>query len=159
MESVKDLWEDIKHRLSVGNGARVQQLKSELANCTQGGQNIVAYYGRLKMIWDELTNYDLIPIYRCGRCKCNLTSEMETKREEEKVHQFLMGLDDEGYGTMRSNILSIELLPNLNRVYSRIVQQERVMSMTRSKEEKGILMSFAMQIGARSSGGMEGIKT
>lgn len=66
MENVKDLWENIKQRLSVENGARVQQLKLDLANCKQDGQNIVACYGPLKMIWDKLTNYDQIPICRCG---------------------------------------------------------------------------------------------
>ncbi|PNX70993.1 hypothetical protein L195_g057949 [Trifolium pratense] len=34
-ENVKDLWEDIKERFSVGNGPRIQQIKSELAECRQ----------------------------------------------------------------------------------------------------------------------------
>ncbi|KAJ0048212.1 hypothetical protein Pint_15840 [Pistacia integerrima] len=48
------------------------------------------------------------------------------KREEERVHQFLMGLDEEGYGTVHSNILSTEPLPNLNRAYAMVIQQERL---------------------------------
>ena len=80
---------------------------------------------------------------------------MEKKREEERVHQFLMGLDEDGYGTVRSNILSIEPLPNLNRVYAMIVQQERVRTMTRTKEERGSPMSFAVQAGGRNPGRME----
>ena len=64
-----------------------------------------------------------------------------------------MGLDEDGYGTVRSNILSIEPLPNLNRVYAMIVQQERVRTMTRTKEERGSPMSFAVQVGGRNSGG------
>ena len=69
---------------------------------------------------------------------------MEKKQEEERVHQFLMGLDEDGYGTVRSNILSTEPLPNLNRVYVMILQQERVWTMTRTKEERGSPMSFAV---------------
>ena len=72
---------------------------------------------------------------------------MEKKQEEERVHQFLMGLYEDGYETVRSNILSIEPLPNLNRVYAMIVQQERVRTMTRTKEERGSPMSFAVQVG------------
>ena len=64
-----------------------------------------------------------------------------------------MGLDEDGYGTVRSNILSIEPLPNLNRVYAMIVQQERVRTMTRTKEERGSPMSFVVQVGGRNSGG------
>ncbi|KAA8515037.1 hypothetical protein F0562_018177 [Nyssa sinensis] len=147
MENVKDLWEDIKQRFFIGNGPRVQQLRSDLANCKQDGQAIITYYGRLKTLWDELNNYDQIPVYTCTGCRCNLTAELERKREEERVHQFLMGLDKEVYGTVRSNILSIEPLPNLNRVYVMVVQQERVRTMTRTREERGNPMSFAVQAG------------
>ncbi|KAJ0008069.1 hypothetical protein Pint_30232 [Pistacia integerrima] len=104
MENVKDLWEDIRQRFSIGNGPRVQQLRFDLANCKQDGHVVITYYGRLKALWDELNNWR----------KCNLTAELERKREEERVHQFLMGLDEEGYGTVHSNILSTEPLPNLN---------------------------------------------
>ncbi|KAI6667965.1 hypothetical protein NL676_007024 [Syzygium grande] len=34
-----------------------------------------------------------------------------------------MGLDEEGYGIVRANILSTEPLPNLNRVYAMVVQE------------------------------------
>ena len=75
---------------------------------------MVVYYGQLKSLWDELNNYDSIPVCTCIGCKCNITTQLEKKREEERVHQFLMGLDEDGYGTVRSNILSIEPLPNLD---------------------------------------------
>ena len=144
MENVKELWEEIKQRFSIGNGSYVQQLKSDLVNCKQEGQGIVVYYGRLKSLWDELNNYDSIPVCTCTGCKCNITTQLEKKQEEERVHQFLMGLDEDGYEKARSNILSIEPLLNLNRVYAMIVQQERVRTMTRTKEERGSPMSFAV---------------
>lgn len=43
MENVHDLWEDIKERYSVMNGPRIQQLIM-----------VVAYYGKLKTLWEEL---------------------------------------------------------------------------------------------------------
>ena len=92
----------------------------------------------------------------CVGYKCNLTAELEKKREEERVHQFLMGLDEEGFGIVRSNILSTGPLPNLNRVYAMVIQQERVRSMTQTKEEKGNPMSFAVQAGGRHSRGWKG---
>ncbi|XP_057984651.1 uncharacterized protein LOC131169439 [Hevea brasiliensis] len=153
IENVKDLWEDIKQRFSIGNGPRMQQLRSDLANCRQEGQLIVSYFGRLKTLWDEINNYDQIPVCICAGCRCNLTIKLERKREEERVHQFLMGLDEEGYGTVRSNILSTEPLPNLNHAYAMVVQQERMRTMTRTKEERGNPMSFAIRAGSRNSGG------
>ncbi|KAJ0008171.1 hypothetical protein Pint_29123 [Pistacia integerrima] len=140
-------------RFSIGNGPRVQQLRSDLANCKQDGHAVITYYGRLKALWDELNNYDQILVCTCTGCKCNLTTELERKREEERVHQFLMGLDEEGYGTVRSNILSTEPLPNLNRAYAMVIQQERVRNMIRTREERSSPMSFAVRTGGRNSGG------
>ena len=50
MEIVKDMWDDIRERFSIGNRPQVQQLRSNLANCKQNGQASVTYYGQLKMI-------------------------------------------------------------------------------------------------------------
>lgn len=57
MENAPDLWKDIKERFPVVNGPRILQLKSELAECKQKGMTIVTYYGKLKILWDELANY------------------------------------------------------------------------------------------------------
>ncbi|RVX08314.1 hypothetical protein CK203_017647 [Vitis vinifera] len=56
----------------------------DLVNCKQEGQGIVVYYGRLKSLWDELNNYDSIPICTCTGCNCNITTQLEKKREEEE---------------------------------------------------------------------------
>ena len=47
LETAKELWDDIKERFSVVNGPRIQQLKSDLAQCKQGGLSMVAYYKKL----------------------------------------------------------------------------------------------------------------
>ena len=49
---------------------------------------------------------------------------MQTMYEEEKVFDFLMGLD-EAYATVRSQILSVDLLPNLGRAYAIAAQEEK----------------------------------
>ena len=82
------------------------------------------YYGRLKQLWDELGNFEQLPTCKCGKCTCNLGSSLEKKREEEKVHSFLMGLDENVFGTARSNILAQDPLPNMNKVYSILIQEE-----------------------------------
>lgn len=43
MEKAKELWEDIKEWFSVMNGPRIQQLKSEPAECKQEGMTMVNY--------------------------------------------------------------------------------------------------------------------
>jgi len=91
VEVAADLWNDIRDRFSVVNGPRIQQIKSEITECKQRGMSIVNYYGKLKQLWDELANYDQMPMCECGKCECNLGLEFEKKREEERVHTFLMG--------------------------------------------------------------------
>ncbi|XP_010274630.1 PREDICTED: uncharacterized protein LOC104609904 [Nelumbo nucifera] len=135
METVKELWDDLKERFSIDNGPQIYQIKSELANCKQHGQTVVAYYGKLKAMWDELGSYSKVPICTCG-CRCGAAAELVKEREEEKIHQFLMGLDDDIFGTVCSNILSMEPIPNMNKVYSMIIQEDRHRSLARGKEEQ-----------------------
>jgi hypothetical protein len=151
-ENVKQLWEDIKERLSISNGPRIQQIKMDLAECRQTGMTMVAYYGKLKSLWDELANYQQVPICTCSGCTCDVKGRMEKQREEEKVHQFLMGLDDVIYGTVRSNLLATDPLPKLNRVYATLVQEERVRAISRGKEERAEVVGFSAQVRGRSKG-------
>lgn len=80
----------------------------------------------------------------------------EMKREEERVHQFLVGLDDIMYGTMRSNMLTQDPLPALNRVNYVLVQEERVYAITCGKEEIDAVMSFAVHVGYKTREKSEG---
>ncbi|XP_010257798.1 PREDICTED: uncharacterized protein LOC104597773 [Nelumbo nucifera] len=112
---------------------------------------ILNYYGKLKMIWEELGNYEQYPTCQCGKCSCDISRAWDKKRDEEKLHQFLMGLDDTVYGGVCLHILSTKPLPNLNRAYAIVVQEEQVRTMTHAKEEKAEAVAFAAHTGKRQS--------
>ncbi|XP_073280573.1 uncharacterized protein [Primulina huaijiensis] len=152
MENAKDLWEDIEERFHIANGPRIQQIKTELNECKQHGLSMVVYYGKMKALWDELANYDQIPTCTCTGCKCKLSAKLEKRREEEKVHQFLMGLDEGSYGTVRSNLLATEPLPTLNKVYLALAQEERMKIITRAREDRGEVIGLAVQTNTRLKG-------
>jgi hypothetical protein len=76
-------------------------------------------------MWDELSNYSHVPMCKCGGCTCGAATGLMKEREEEKTHQFLMGLDDSVFETVRSNILSMDSLPSLNKVYAMVIHEER----------------------------------
>ncbi|KAF7840374.1 retrovirus-related Pol polyprotein from transposon TNT 1-94 [Senna tora] len=135
VEVARNLWLTIKKRFSIANGPRIQQLKSELAECKQKGTSIMDYYGKLKRIWDELDDFEQLPTCKCGKCTCELNTTFEKRREDDKVHLFLMGLDASVFGTLRSTILALEPLPDLDKVYSLLIQEEQVRNITRGKEE------------------------
>jgi hypothetical protein len=62
-----------------------------------------------------------------------VTAKLFKEKEEEKIHQFFMGLDDSIFGTVQTNILSIDSLANLSNVYSIVVQEEKQICCKRSK--------------------------
>jgi hypothetical protein len=143
-DTVKELWDDLQQRFSIGNGPRILQLRSELARCNQSGQSVAAYYGNLKKIWDELSTYITSRVCTCGKCTCNWAADLSKERQDERVHQFLMGLDDDLYGTLRSSIIAQDPLPSLNRVYALVVQEERHKNMTKECDARTEAVAFAV---------------
>ena len=87
-------------------------------------------------------DYDRIPVCSCRERKCEIGPKITKKREEERVHQFLMELNGDLYGTVQSNLLATEPLPSLNKVYSTLVQEERVKTMARAKDDHGVFMAL-----------------
>ncbi|KAF7836829.1 auxin response factor 19-like isoform X1 [Senna tora] len=142
-EVARDLWNHLKERFSVTDGPCIQQLRLNLANCKQKGMTIVDYFGRLEQLWDELSNFDPVPTCKCGGCTCNITTTLEKKREDERVHTFLLGLDDNLYSTVRSTVLAQDPLPSVNKVYSILIQEERVKTMARAKDDQVEVMALA----------------
>ncbi|CAA0817468.1 Unknown protein [Striga hermonthica] len=71
-------------------------------------------------------------------------SASERRLEEEKVHQFLLGLEDTLYATVHSSLISQDPFPRLKKAFSTIVQEERLRLMTQSKDPVGE-MSFVVQ--------------
>jgi len=61
-----ELWESLKKRFSVGNKVRTHQIVCQLATCRQDGQSVIDYYGRLVVLWDELSSYRPLPLCTCG---------------------------------------------------------------------------------------------
>ncbi|CAH9146646.1 unnamed protein product [Cuscuta epithymum] len=153
----RDLWEDIKERFSVGNGVKIYQVKAELSDCKQkSGETIMSYYGRLKKLWDDRNDFDALPTCVCKGCKCDLTSKLRQWREAEQVREFLMGLES-FYANVRSSLLGIEPLPSLNLVYSRLIQEEEVRTITGGQIEGVNPMSFAIKGGASHAHGSGGL--
>ncbi|PKI62298.1 hypothetical protein CRG98_017299 [Punica granatum] len=106
----------------------VYRLASSDSTGAQDGLNVREYYGKLKLLWDELEFYLAHP-----GCSCGANATIAAQREAEKSYQFLMGLTSE-FNTIRSTILSIEPLPNLDKIYNMVANEERQRVVARSKE-------------------------
>ncbi|CAH9123601.1 unnamed protein product, partial [Cuscuta epithymum] len=145
MDSVHDLWDDLKVRFDVADPMRMHELKDAIRSCKQAGKSVTIYFGRLKSLWDDYSNYRPLPQCKCGGCSCKLDKEFLKSVEIEKTHEFLMGLDNDVYATLRSNVLSMTSLPPLNKVYQLVVQEERHRYVTRAQENSNDAVAFAIR--------------
>ncbi|XP_074288086.1 uncharacterized protein LOC141613247 [Silene latifolia] len=94
----------------------VNQLKKELEGISQDNSSMVNYYGKMKNLWEILDGLDPIPLcsyVKINQCTCSLLKKIIDKENTAKLIQFLMGLN-EGYDTVRSQILLMDPLPNIN---------------------------------------------
>ena len=113
--------------------------------------SVQQYYTTLMGLYDELYSLQPLPACECALCTCNVVGKFARLRDEEQFHQFLVGVDDEVYGMVRSNLLSQSPLPDLNRAYQTLLQEERSRSIARGAAIDAEAHAFALQVD-RSSG-------
>jgi len=118
VDSARDIWLDLQDRFLHQNGICIYHLKNTLANLSQENDTVSVYYGKLKTIWDETLIYDPIPSCNCGAMKI-----IYDRYQRDYIFQFLMGLND-SYSPIRDQIMLLDLIPTIARVFSIIQQQE-----------------------------------
>ncbi|MCI34981.1 flavonol sulfotransferase-like protein, partial [Trifolium medium] len=77
----------------------------------------------MKKLWQELDQFRPIPENSCIN-DCAVISKMKQYRDNDQVIHFLKGLREQ-YTPVRSQIMLMDPLPNIGKVYSLLVQQER----------------------------------
>ncbi|RVW38432.1 Retrovirus-related Pol polyprotein from transposon RE2 [Vitis vinifera] len=145
----KRLWEHLKQRYAMVNGPRIQQLKTSIAKCEQPkSMSVTTYYGKLNVLWEELFKHE--SLISCTCCSsCTAASLHQARREQGKLHDFLMGLNTDLYAQLRTNILSQDPLPSLDRVYQLVIQDERVRLAKAVTEDKPAeVLGFVVRTGA-----------
>ncbi|CAH9085933.1 unnamed protein product [Cuscuta epithymum] len=145
--ALKNFWEVLKTRFSVADPMRIYELKEAIRQCRQKGQTVTAYFGELKTLWDDYDGLRAIPQCKCNRCTCDLNKQFLRLIEIEKTHEFLLGLDHDGFGVLRSNILSKDDLPSMTKVYQAVTQEERTRNVIKGREERTEVMALAARTG------------
>uniref|UniRef100_A0A803NIV0 Retrotransposon gag domain-containing protein n=1 Tax=Cannabis sativa TaxID=3483 RepID=A0A803NIV0_CANSA len=84
----------------------------------QGSSSVTSYFTKLKTLWDLIQEHRPPPVSTCGAMKV-----IQQYQEEEKVLEFLVGLN-ESYSLARSQVLMQEPLPGINKAYASIIQEE-----------------------------------
>ncbi|XP_074306310.1 uncharacterized protein LOC141641553 [Silene latifolia] len=128
-EDARLLLDDLAERFSTVDGSKIHSLKSQLHDCSQSpGMTVTSYFGQLKALWDALACHEPPFACTCGRCSCDISKSALARQDSERLHKFLMGLDRAHYGNLRSQLLSIDPLPSINRAFQLALQEERLFS-------------------------------
>ncbi|XP_074281615.1 uncharacterized protein LOC141606139 [Silene latifolia] len=104
----------------------------------------ISFPGAVTEIWKELKDR--------YSCTCGAAADLAKEKEEEKVHQFLMGLDTSLYGNIRTNLLMEDEITTLNRAYALVLREERHRAVTKPKEENSEAAMAARLISGASRG-------
>jgi hypothetical protein len=123
LDTAREVWLHLKERYSQNNGTRVFELHKAIASLRQDQASVISYFAKLKGLWDELMSYRPIP--DCSMCSCGALKTLVDYRQHEIVMKFLMGLND-SFSNVRGRILLMDPLPPINKVYSLVVQEERL---------------------------------
>ena len=123
INSTKDLWIDLKNRLSQDNTPRLFELQKEISYLVQGSLSMSSYFTKFKTLWDKFMNNQPFTVCTCA-CVCGSQSSQLDAQHKEHVFRFLMGLND-SYGNLIGQVLLIELFPSLSKVCSLVLQEEK----------------------------------
>ncbi|KAK3021624.1 hypothetical protein RJ639_045257 [Escallonia herrerae] len=128
LNEAKLIWDSLKTRYTIPNRPRIYKLWSDTSMTTQGGAFVMTYYTKLLWMWDELLTFS--PLESCG---CPKGIKKINWYQYLQTYQFLMGLDDK-YATLRTQIINMDLFPNIDRVYAMVMQEKSHQGITGSRD-------------------------
>ena len=136
----------------------------DLASCKQGGLEVVEFYSKLMGMWSVLENHVKISKCTCGKRECGIINKVAKMTNEEKIHQFFMGLNDQTFSTIHSQVLALDPLPSIDVILNMISKENHKKVMLAQDHRSKNMVAFAAreQVGEKSSckrslfGGMGG---
>nr|XP_011463542.1 PREDICTED: uncharacterized protein LOC105351284 [Fragaria vesca subsp. vesca] len=123
----RTVWLELHERFGQTNIIQLFHIENSIHDCTQGSQSVTSFFTQLKNLWDEKEALCNIPA-----CICQAGEELKTYVETQKIMKFLMGVTDE-FATTRSNIIAMDPMPSLNKVYSICLRHEKQAAVTANK--------------------------
>ncbi|XP_023522882.1 uncharacterized protein LOC111786919, partial [Cucurbita pepo subsp. pepo] len=84
-KTTHQVWIDLHDQFSQKNAPANFQIQNSIAMISQGTITLLAYFTKLKALWDELEVY-------CTPFTCNQRQIHVDQRDEDKLMQLLMGL-------------------------------------------------------------------
>jgi len=89
--------------------------------------SVADYFTQIKKLWDDYNSLITIPHCGCGAECASLVAAYKLIQDQQLL-QFLVGLNDE-YKIARGSILMMKPLPDIDKVYNIILQEEKQRSL------------------------------
>ncbi|XP_050205811.1 uncharacterized protein LOC126655615 [Mercurialis annua] len=125
IDTALEAWKDLFDRFSQGNAIRISDLQEEIYVFKQNNLSVTDYFTQLKILWDEYMNLRFVPTCTCNpQCSCEALKIVKRQQEGDYIIRFLKGLT-ENFATVRTQILMVDPLPKINKVFSLVLQHER----------------------------------
>jgi len=70
------------------------------------------FYSDLMNFWNELNTHIKVLVYTCSVRKCEAAGKIIKMYEDDKSHYFSMGLNDDSYSNIRSQICTRTAAPS-----------------------------------------------
>jgi hypothetical protein len=123
VDSAETMWNDLRDRFSQENGPRIFQIHKAISAVSREDKSVSSYFTALKGLWDELLIYRPLLVCLCGKFSYGVLKTLTEYHHKEYVLQFLMGLN-ESFSHVKGQILLMDPLPPINKVFSLVVQHE-----------------------------------
>ncbi|KAF2558809.1 hypothetical protein F2Q68_00013797 [Brassica cretica] len=120
-ETAHKAWEDLRMIFVPSVDLRIRQLRQRIELMRQDGDSMARYFGKLKSVWLELSEYDP---------ECELSEREKEVKEKENLYAFLMGLNKD-VSFVRRQIIAMSPPPSLDQAYALAIQAESLMNSTR----------------------------
>ncbi|KAK9664005.1 hypothetical protein RND81_14G013000 [Saponaria officinalis] len=150
-DTTKSAWSELIDRFDQSNGEQLYGVHKKLSEFSQDNDCVTTYFTKLKSIWDEIDGMGMNPNCSCT-CTCGATEKQTKFREDQKVIQFLMGLNED-YSIMRGTILMQNPPPKLSIVYNNLIQEERQREIRHTVQFQSDSASLYVKTGRNSSFG------
>ena len=75
-------------------------------------------------------------------CTCSAATDIKKTREAEKMHQFVMGLDESWFGAICQTIISSDLDMDIGEIYAKVVQEEQRLNSAKDRETQQTAVGF-----------------
>ncbi|XP_050223657.1 uncharacterized protein LOC126673524 [Mercurialis annua] len=125
IENALDVWTDLANRFSQTDTLRMSDLQDEIYGFKQNNMSVNNYFTQLKILWDEYLNLRPIPVCSCNpQCHCDALKKVKDFQERNYAMRFLKGLN-ENFSVIKTQVLMMDPLPKINRVFSLAAQHER----------------------------------